>query len=839
MAIAKDNHFFSDPSMSTSQESVSTETTATASSCNPAELDDQFEATGSLQFVTNFKRANIAVSSIPCQLSAAAGVRVDKAPAKMSGSTTDSNGRSHRRDSSPISQFLLDKSRKSLRAVKARAFSFTSDNNAENGDVPDKSKAAPLDGNTFGCGSQDLCQQASSSGGLGSHRHDSVFEQISYLGCSKIQDPCSEAEMLQIITNFNEEKSHDAVNVSVLIPSTSSGTVRLFESGSTSEISSFAQKEDVLPCLSLSFMLDLQPYISVMSFDAEFLRLLTLLPTPLHPLLHPQFPSFGNEAGKQAVSEYVPQPGLEEDYEFEAFLEIKEEDSKKGFIVCPVEKNCFKMRRDREKRKCFGLLLAAGRNLRQADMHLLDMQSMSEGQHNAQVYIVEALWNPSAQNFEVLNTETPKETRVFMTIAMDAILNGIDEPIRFNMECKARIFQQFERFWYVPRKAITERYFLTIKMNEIDTSLTPPEPAEKAPAPPTSTSSEVLNSEIQLPSGKPAVISIPYQVIRFQSATERERNMSKICLDGRSPTKMPTQLIHPADDDESDSDEPLLSGSGEVNKECSDDLLSGWKALIEKWKEEPDKRPQELNALMNAGIPDVLRGEVWQLLAKVHVDLDLIQTYRMLLDKECPSEQVILRDIHRTFPAHEFFKESNGVGQEASTKSARPTPSTMKKSAIVRDSRFWLLLCCCICQKTKLSVCLSRSCLTTLQRLIEDYEHELYTHFYTSGVETHMYASQWFLTLFTAKFPLQMVFFIVDLFLTEGVNTIFHISLALLQDSKKDLLQLDFEGILKYFRVTLPRRYRTENNAKELIRNAVKLKISHKRLSKYEKSTIP
>lgn len=59
----------------------------------------------------------------------------------------------------------------------------------------------------------------------------------------------------------------------------------------------------------------------------------------------------------------------------------------------------------------------------------------------------------------------------------------------------------------------------------------------------------------------------------------------------------------------------------------------------------------------------------------------------------------------------------------------------------------------------------------------------------------------------------------------KGVNTIFHISLALLQDSKKDLLQLDFEGILKYFRVTLPRKYRKETNAKELIHNAVKLKV--------------
>lgn len=49
-----------------------------------------------------------------------------------------------------------------------------------------------------------------------------------------------------------------------------------------------------------------------------------------------------------------------------------------------------------------------------------------------------------------------------MTIAIDAILCGLDEPVRFNIECKARIFQQFERFWYVPRKTINEQYFLTI-----------------------------------------------------------------------------------------------------------------------------------------------------------------------------------------------------------------------------------------------------------------------------------------------------------------------------------------------------------------------------------------
>ncbi|KAK6011572.1 hypothetical protein OSTOST_23336, partial [Ostertagia ostertagi] len=67
------------------------------------------------------------------------------------------------------------------------------------------------------------------------------------------------------------------------------------------------------------------------------------------------------------------------------------------------------------------------------------------------------------------------------------------------------------------------------------------------------------------------------------------------------------------------------------------------------------------------------------------------------------------------------------------------------------------------------------------------------------------------------------------------MNTIFHISLALLHDAADDLLQLDFEGALKYFRVTLPRKYRTEANAKALIRHAVEFKLKHKRLLKYEK----
>ena len=51
--------------------------------------------------------------------------------------------------------------------------------------------------------------------------------------------------------------------------------------------------------------------------------------------------------------------------------------------------------------------------------------------------------------------------------------------------------------------------------------------------------------------------------------------------------------------------------------------------------------------------------------------------------------------------------------------------------------------------------------------LIQDNLPDLYAHFDDLKVECHMFASQWFLTLFTAKFPLYLVFRIMDIFLYE------------------------------------------------------------------------
>lgn len=44
---------------------------------------------------------------------------------------------------------------------------------------------------------------------------------------------------------------------------------------------------------------------------------------------------------------------------------------------------------------------------------------------------------------------------------------------------------------------------------------------------------------------------------------------------------------------------------------------------------------------------------------------------------------------------------------------------------------------------------------------------DLHTHFNNMGFDTSMYASSWFLTLFTTSLPLELANRIMDLFLVE------------------------------------------------------------------------
>ncbi len=120
------------------------------------------------------------------------------------------------------------------------------------------------------------------------------------------------------------------------------------------------------------------------------------------------------------------------------------------------------------------------------------------------------------------------------------------------------------------------------------------------------------------------------------------------------------------------NDEAIISGYGHVSKDCDEEVLGNWNDILIKWRKNYSERPKGLQKLVQKGIPEALRCEVWQLLTEcVQNEDEMIETYHLLLTKESSSDRIIINDLNRTFPAHEYFKEQGGIGQESLFKLSR------------------------------------------------------------------------------------------------------------------------------------------------------------------------
>lgn len=356
-------------------------------------------------------------------------------------------------------------------------------------------------------------------------------------------------------------------------------------------------------------------------------------------------------------------------YEFIVLLQIREKLNKNSYSAVPRDRSGFKLRCNTDKEititvnqaslnsaqvlhieRCFGVLMSPGKLVRQADMQLLDMVSMgyvkvidsatTSTTVTPMPYVVRAEWLAADKNFEQLNQES---TKMHITIAVDLVIRAIQEPVRFVIETPVTIQSQHEmrlmdHFNFSGgKKSIAQRFYLQLKDNGegswVVSSIDPLEDIVESVASSTNSSSILRNFGINSFA----------KMTRSTSAVSIEQDESPI-------------------DYSSDGDEPLLSGTGDVPIDCSQDKLDEWDPVILEWDSE--KRPKNLAPLVRLGIPEKFRGNIWQRLANVDNKTDITDMYRVLLTKETKCETVIQRDIHRTFPAHKFFSEIGGSGQD-------------------------------------------------------------------------------------------------------------------------------------------------------------------------------
>ncbi|XP_040088240.1 ecotropic viral integration site 5 protein homolog isoform X3 [Oryx dammah] len=276
-----------------------------------------------------------------------------------------------------------------------------------------------------------------------------------------------------------------------------------------------------------------------------------------------------------------------------------------------------------------------------------------------------------------------------------------------------------------------------------------------------------------------------------------------------------------------------------------------WGRVVNEWEDVRKKKEKQVKELVRKGIPHHFRAIVWQLLCSAQ-SMPIKDQYSELLKMTSPCEKLIRRDIARTYPEHDFFKEKDSLGQEVLFNVMKAYSLVDREVGYCQGSAFivGLLLmqmpeeeAFCVFVKLmqdyrlrelfKPSMAELGLCMYQFECMIQEHLPELFVHFQSQSFHTSMYASSWFLTIFLTTFPLPIATRIFDIFMSEGLEIVFRVGLALLQMNQAELMQLDMEGMLQHFQKVIPHQF--DGGPDKLIQAAYQVKYNSKKMKKLEK----
>jgi hypothetical protein len=120
--------------------------------------------------------------------------------------------------------------------------------------------------------------------------------------------------------------------------------------------------------------------------------------------------------------------------------------------------------------------------------------------------------------------------------------------------------------------------------------------------------------------------------------------------------------------------------------------------------------------------------------------------------------------------------------------------------------------------------------LFVFDKLLQDALPEVVDHFGREGIQSNMYASQWFLTLFAYKFPMEVVYRIFDMIFSEGLDAVYRISLCLLAKNASNLRELKFEELIDCLKHRLHVAFLADPST--LTRDSLLIQVSKRKLAK-------
>ncbi|KAK7956842.1 TBC domain-containing protein [Apiospora aurea] len=234
--------------------------------------------------------------------------------------------------------------------------------------------------------------------------------------------------------------------------------------------------------------------------------------------------------------------------------------------------------------------------------------------------------------------------------------------------------------------------------------------------------------------------------------------------------------------------------------------LEFYMALVKDYQQTAARLPTLLSKKIRQGIPPPLRGVVWQSMAGAR-DSGLLEQYERLGGESSPYEGLIGKDLGRSFPGVDMFRDPEGDGQRMLGRVLKcfslydqkigycqglaflvgpllmHMPDNQAFCVLVRLMDQYDLRSCFLPDLSGLHVRiyqfreLLRQNLPTLSAHLDDLQVD------------PAYVSQWFLSFFAVTCPLPMLFRIYDVIFAEGASeTIMRVALSLMRKNDSRIL---------------------------------------------------
>ncbi|KAM5348252.1 hypothetical protein ACJ41O_008076 [Fusarium nematophilum] len=234
--------------------------------------------------------------------------------------------------------------------------------------------------------------------------------------------------------------------------------------------------------------------------------------------------------------------------------------------------------------------------------------------------------------------------------------------------------------------------------------------------------------------------------------------------------------------------------------------LEFYAALVKDFKQTAARLPTLLSNKIRKGIPPPLRGVVWQSMSGAR-DAALEEQYDRFCGESSPYEIIIGKDLGRSFPGVDMFRDPDGDGQRMLGRVLKcfslydtkigycqglaflvgpllmHMPDKQAFCVLVRLMERYDLRACFLPDLSGLHVRIYQ-----FKELLRQSLPVLSNHLDELQVDP-AYVSQWFLSFFAVTCPLPMLFRIYDVIFAEGASeTLMRVALSLMRKNEARLL---------------------------------------------------